>query len=153
MRYGAEDEIDSDFNRYFSKIRGRYFGDEAKRRILLGTYTRMAGYRDQYYLKAMKARTLIINDFKKTFKSFDAIVAPTMPIIAPRFNEIRKLSPVQAYAMDILTVGPNLAGIPMISIPCGNAKGMPVGLHIMSDHLKEGTIIKIAGALENVLKK
>lgn len=153
MRYGAEDEIDSDFNSYFSKIRGRYFGDEAKRRILLGTYTRMAGYRDQYYLKAMKARTLIINDFKKIFKSFDAIVAPTMPIIAPRFNEIRKLSPIQTYAMDILTVGPNLAGIPMISIPCGNVKGMPVGLHIMSDHLKEGTIIKIAGALESAMKK
>ncbi|MBW6451736.1 MAG: Asp-tRNA(Asn)/Glu-tRNA(Gln) amidotransferase subunit GatA [DPANN group archaeon] len=152
MRYGATEEIKGKFNGYFSTVRGKYFSDEAKRRILLGTYTRMAGYRDQYYLKAMKVRTMIINDFKKTFNTFDAIVAPTMPNIAPKFKDIDKLSPIETYAMDNLTVGPNLAGIPMISIPCGTVKGMPVGIHILADHLKEDKMLKVASALEKVLK-
>ncbi len=148
MRYGAAENPEKEMNEYFSEVRTKYLGDEAKRRILLGTYARMAGYRDQYYLKAMKARTLVINEFKAAFKKFDALAAPAMPVVAPKFSEIDKMSPVEQYMMDILTVAPNLAGIPMLSMPCGKAHGMPVGIHIMGGHLQEGKIITIASKLE-----
>lgn len=148
MRYGPGVPLSGNFNEYFSKVRTKYFGGEAKRRILLGTYARMAGYRDQYYLRAMKVRTLITNEFKQAFKRFDVLAAPTMPVIAPRFSEISKLTPLENYMMDVLTVAPNLAGIPMISVPCGNVHGMPVGLHVMGDHLQEGKVLGAAEALE-----
>jgi aspartyl-tRNA(Asn)/glutamyl-tRNA(Gln) amidotransferase subunit A len=149
MRYGAEGKVEGEFNEYFSKVRSKYFGDEAKRRILLGTFARMAGYRDQYYLKAMKVRTLIINDFKRAFKRFDVLIAPTMPTIAPNFSEIKKMTPLQNYMSDILTVAPNLAGIPMLSVPCGEVNGMPVGMHIMGNHLEEGKILRVGHAFES----
>ena len=149
MRYGSEQEIEEDFNRYFSSVRTRHFGEEAKRRILLGTYARMAGYRDQYYLKAMKVRTLIIREFRKAFKKYDVLIAPTMPILAPRFSDIRRLSPLENYMSDILTIAPNLAGIPMLSIPCGKIKGLPVGMHIMGNYLDERKILGTGRILEN----
>jgi len=149
MRYGAEGVVEGEFNEYFSKVRSKHFGDEAKRRILLGTFARMAGYRDQFYLKVMMVRTMIINDFKLAFKRFDVLIAPTMPVVAPRFSEIKKMTPVENYMMDILTVAPNLAGIPMLSVPCGEVKGMPVGMHILGNHLEEGKILKVGNAFES----
>lgn len=148
MRYGAAQAVEGEMNEYFSGVRTKYLGEEAKRRILLGTYARMAGYRDQYYLKAMKARTLIINEFKAAFRKFDVLAAPTMPVVAPKFSEIEGMSPIEQYMMDILTVAPNLAGIPMISVPCGKAHGMPAGLHLMANHLEEGKLITMASVLE-----
>ncbi|HLD57958.1 MAG TPA: amidase family protein, partial [archaeon] len=100
------------------------------------------------YMKALKVRTLVIQDFKKAFKKVDALVAPTMPVIAPKFSEIEKLTPLENYAMDILTVAPNLAGIPMLSVPCGQVNSMPVGLHIMGNHLQEKNILKVGYLLE-----
>ena len=144
-------EIEGSFDEYFSAVRTKYFGTEAKRRILLGTFSRMAGYRDQYYLRALRVRTLVIEDFKKAFKKFDVLIAPTMPITAPKFSEIEKLSPVEQYMMDVLTVGPNLAGIPHLSVPCGTANNMPVGLHIMGDHLNEEKVLQVGNMLENLL--
>ncbi len=152
MRYGLHQVIKGNFDEYFSSVRSSGFGEEAKRRIILGTFARMAGYRDAYYLKALKVRTKIIEDFKLAFKKFDVLAAPTMPVIAPRFDEIEKLSPVENYMMDILTAAPNLAGIPMISVPAGNASGMPIGLHLMSDHLHEGNILQVANAVEQNFK-
>ncbi|MFH1127706.1 MAG: amidase family protein [archaeon] len=150
MRYGKEeDPKDKHFDEYFSYVRGKYLGSEAKRRIILGTYTRMAGYRDQYYLKALKVRRLIIDDYKRVFKEFDALVAPTMPFVAPKFSEIKKLTPLECYNADILTGAPNLAGMPMLSLPCGSSKGMPVGLHIMADHMKEDVALDIGEAFED----
>ncbi len=151
MRYGAEAEIDGNFDEYFSAVRTKYFGTEAKRRILLGTFSRMAGYRDQYYLKALKVRTLVMQEFKQAFKKFDVLVSPTMPIVAPKFSEIEKLSPLEHYQMDMLTVGPNLAGIPHLSIPCGTAYGMPVGLHIIGNHLNEEKVLQIGNVLESII--
>lgn len=148
MRYGLHAALKGNYNEYFSTVRTTGFGEEAKRRIILGTYARMAGYRDAYYLKALKVRTKVIQDFKKAFKSVDVLCAPTMPVIAPKFSEIEKLTPIENYMMDVLTVAPNLAGMPMISIPCGEVKGIPVGLHIMGDHLQEGKIIQVADAFE-----
>ncbi len=150
MRYGASADVQGNMNEYFSKVRTKYFGEEAKRRILLGTFARMAGYRDQYYLKAMKLRTLIIEDFKKAFKKFDVLISPTMPNIAPKFSEIEKLSPLENYMMDILTVAPNLAGIPMLSVPCGKVDGMPVGMHILGDHLQERKLVALGSASEKL---
>jgi aspartyl-tRNA(Asn)/glutamyl-tRNA(Gln) amidotransferase subunit A len=152
MRYGLHKELEGNFNQYFSSVRKDGFGEEAKRRIMLGTYARMAGYRDQYYLKALKVRTLVIQEFKKAFKKFDAIVGPTMPLIAPKFSEIEKLTPLEVYQMDALTVPANLAGIPQISVPCGFVDGMPVGLHILGDHLQEEKILRIANAFEKETK-
>lgn len=150
MRYGVSENPEKQMNTYFSEIRSKYFGEEAKRRVLLGTFARMAGYRDQYYLKAMKVRTKIIKEFKQAFKKFDVLITPTMPNIAPKFSEVNNLPPLEMYMMDILTVAPNLAGIPMISVPCGKVSGMPVGMHILGDHLQEKKIISIGDAFENL---
>ena len=150
LRYGLQLPVEGNFDQYFSKVRAQGFGDEAKRRIILGTFTRMAGYRDAYYLKALKVRTRVIEDFKKAFRQVDVLAAPTMPVVAPRFDEIAQLEPVQHYMMDILTVAPNLAGVPMVSVPCGNIDGMPVGLHIMADHLAESRALSLAKAWEDM---
>ena len=148
MRYGLHLPIKGNYDDYFSKIRSQGFCEESKRRSILGTFTRMAGFREAYYLKALKVRTKVIQDFKKAFKNYDVLIAPTMPVIAPRFDEIVKLEPIQHYMMDVLTVAPNLAGIPMVSVPCGLVDKMPAGLHIMGDHLQEGKIIQVAHTLE-----
>ncbi len=152
VRYGLQKNLEGNFNEYFSSVRADGFGEEAKRRILLGTYARMAGYRDQYYLKAMKVRRLVIEDFKKAFKKFDVLAAPTMPMVAPEFAEIKKLTPLQHYMSDILTVPANLAGIPHISVPCGFFLTMPVGLHLMGNHFDEGKIVQLAAAFERETK-
>ncbi|MCW4050980.1 MAG: aspartyl/glutamyl-tRNA amidotransferase subunit A [Candidatus Bathyarchaeota archaeon] len=148
LRYGLHMPLEGNFDEYFSEVRTLGFGEEAKRRIILGTFTRMAGYRDAYYLKALKVRTKVIEDFKRAFKHVDVLAAPTMPVVAPKFSEIAELEPIQHYMMDILTVAPNLAGVPMISVPCGEHLGMPVGLHLMTDHLEEGKLVKAASAVE-----
>ena len=153
MRYGASESVEGAFNDYFSRVRGRYFGPEAKRRILLGTYARMAGYRDQYYLKAMKVRTLLIEELRKAFRKADVLLAPTMATIAPKLKEIEEMTPLQTYMADVLTVVPNLTGIPMLSVPCGSSKGMPVGLHIMGDYLQEGRILQAGHAFEKLRGK
>jgi len=146
IRYGFEmdpEEFD-DFNEYFSEVRSEGFGEEAKRRILLGTYTRQAGYRDQYYIKAAEVRQKIINQYKEAFEEYDVLVSPSMPNIAPKIEEAKDMNPAEIYAMDTLTVGPNLAGLPMISVPNGKSNGMPTGLHIVGDHFEEKKILDVA---------
>lgn len=149
MRYGLAKELKGNFNEYFSKVRSKGFGTEAKRRIILGTYARMSGYRDQFYLKAMKIRSLVIEDFKKAFKKVDVLCAPTMPFVAPKFKEIEKMSPLEQYQSDILTVPVNLAGMPHISVPC-KTNGMSIGLHILGNHLEEEKIISLANVYERI---
>lgn len=144
MRYGYETKIQGNYNEYFSQIRSQAFSKESKRRIILGTFTRMAGYRDAYYMKAMKIRTLIINEYKSLFKKYDLIASPTMPIIAPKFSEIEKLTPIQNYQMDSLTVGPNLAGLPHISFNAGEIDKLPVGIMFTADHFNENKLFNIA---------
>ena len=92
----------------------------------------------------------VIEDFKKVFRKVDVLASPTMPVIAPKFDQIEKMEPIQHYMMDILTVAPNLAGIPMISIPCGKHQGMPVGLHLISDHFMERKILQAAKFVEGL---
>ncbi|MBU0929553.1 MAG: Asp-tRNA(Asn)/Glu-tRNA(Gln) amidotransferase subunit GatA, partial [Nanoarchaeota archaeon] len=138
-RYGAALELKGNFDEYFTDVRTKYFGQETKRRIILGTFTRMAGYRDAYYIKAAKVRNLIIQEYKKAFKKYDLLISPTMPVIAPKFLEIEKLTPLENYMMDILTVGPNLAGLPHISCNAGFSKKekMPIGIMYIADHLND----------------
>ncbi|MBI4181472.1 MAG: Asp-tRNA(Asn)/Glu-tRNA(Gln) amidotransferase subunit GatA [Candidatus Aenigmarchaeota archaeon] len=152
MRYGQTLPLEGKFNEFFSRVRTRYFGDEAKRRIILGTFARMAGYRDQLYLKAFQARTLVIRDFERAFKQVDVLAAPTMPLLAPKFSEIASLTPVEHYQMDILTVAPNLAGIPQLSLPCGELQGLPVGLHLLADHLNESALLGVGRAWERLTR-
>ncbi|MBW2975037.1 aspartyl/glutamyl-tRNA amidotransferase subunit A [Candidatus Woesearchaeota archaeon] len=150
MRYGAAGTVKGNFNEYFSKVRSEHFNDESKRRIIIGTFARMAGYRDAYYIKAAKVRTRIIEEYKKAFKKVDVLVSPTMPFTAPKIKEIEKLTPLQSYTADILTAGPNLAGLPHISIPVGVDKNkMPVGLMLTGDHLQEGKLIQAGSEIEN----
>jgi len=146
MRYGASDQLSAPYNEYFTRVRTANFGEEAKRRILLGTFTRMAGYRDAFYKKAAQIRTKIIQEYAEAFNKVDVIITPTMPVVAPTFDELKKLNPLQNYLMDVLTVSPNLAGIPHISIPCGTSNGMPVGLMITGPHFAEHKIIQVAKA-------
>ena len=145
MRYGVHDVLKGSYDEYFSNVRSKNFGAEAKRRVLLGTFARMAGFRDKYYIKAAQVRTLIVQEYLKTFKEVDVLVSPTMPFIAPRFKEIEKLTPVQNYLADILTVGPNLAGLPHMSIPCGTSQQMPIGLLMTTKHFAEQTLFRIGG--------
>ncbi len=143
MRYGISEELKGNFDEYFTNVRSKNFGKEAKRRIMLGTFSRMSGFRDAYYIKAAKIRTLIIEEYKKALKNVDVLISPTMPILPPTFEELKKLTPLQDYLMDIMTVGPNLAGLPHLNIPVGFGNNLPVGMMIISDHLKEGILIQI----------
>jgi aspartyl-tRNA(Asn)/glutamyl-tRNA(Gln) amidotransferase subunit A len=144
IRYGRHDKLEGNFNEYFSKVRSKNFSKEEKRRIILGTFARMSGFRDAYYLKALKVRTKIIEEYKALFKKFDVMITPTMPGIAPKFSDIKKLSPLENYMMDIMTVGPNLAGFPHLSIPSGLSKDMPTGLMAVSDHFQEKKLVDFA---------
>ena len=141
--------MNGDFNEYFATVRTKYFTKEAKRRIILGTFARMAGYRDAFYLKAMKVRTKIIDEYKKLFKKYDLLISPSMPNIAPKFKDIEKLSPLENYMMDIMTVGPNLAGLPHISIPSGMSKKLPTGMLVIANHFQEKKLINFARWLES----
>lgn len=145
MRYGKAEKLEGGFNEYFTSVRSKHFGKEAKRRIMIGTFARMAGSRDAYYIKAMKVRTRIIQEYKSAFSRFDALATPTVPILPPKFEEIKKLSLLQNYMIDMMAVGPNLAGLPHLNIPAGLEKKLPVGLMLTADHLKESRLIQLGG--------
>jgi aspartyl-tRNA(Asn)/glutamyl-tRNA(Gln) amidotransferase subunit A len=132
----------------YQKTRGRGFGAEVKRRIVLGTYVLSAGYYDAYYLKGQKVRTLIARDFAEAFEKVDAIVTPTSPVPAFRLGE-RTSNPLQMYLADIYTVTGSLAGVPGISVPSGKTPaGLPVGLQIYGPAFGEGRVLQMAHAFE-----
>ena len=127
---------------YF-KTRQEGFGDEVKRRILIGTYVLSAGYYDAYYLKAQKIRQLISNDFSQAFQKCDVIMGPSAPSAAFKSGE-KKEDPLAMYLQDIYTISTNLAGLPAMSIPAGFTKGLPVGLQLIGNHFSEGHLLNIA---------
>ncbi len=132
----------------YKKTRAEGFGDEAKRRILLGTFALSHGYYDAYYLRALKVRTLIKQDFDRVFSDFDCIVTPTSPTAAFKIGE-KTLDPLKMYLSDIYTISVNLAGIPAISIPCGFTKaGLPVGLQITAKAFNEEMLFRLAHTFE-----
>ncbi len=132
----------------YKKTRGEGFGEEAKRRIILGTFILSHGYYDAYYLRALKVRTLIKQDFDHVFKGFDCIVTPTSPTPAFKIGE-KVEDPLKMYLSDIYTISANLSGIPAISIPCGfTKKGLPVGLQILAKPFNEEMLFRVAYAYE-----
>lgn len=147
LRYGLRTGEDRDWHTTFSEIRSQGFGPEVKRRILLGTYALSAGYYGRYYLKALKVRTLIKEDFLRAFKQVDILASPTMPIPAFKIGE-RINDPLSLYKADIFTVPINLAGVPAISVPCGFSGRLPIGLQLIGPHFGESTILRAAQAFE-----
>jgi aspartyl-tRNA(Asn)/glutamyl-tRNA(Gln) amidotransferase subunit A len=132
----------------YRRSRDEGFGPEVKRRIMLGTYALSAGYYDAYYLKAQKVRTLLTRDFDEAFRKVDAIVTPTSPTAAFRLGE-KSNDPLAMYLADIYTVTADLAGIPGISVPCGETKEkLPIGVQILGRHFEEAAILRIAHAYE-----
>lgn len=148
LRYGLRSGKDEDWHTTFSRIRGEGFGDEVKRRIILGTYALSAGYYGRYYLKALKVRTLIKNEFEAALKKHDILAMPTMPFVAFKHGE-RIKDPLSLYLADVNTVPVNLAGVPSISIPCGFSYGLPIGLQLVSGHFEEDKILKAALCFDN----
>ncbi|MFW9827398.1 MAG: Asp-tRNA(Asn)/Glu-tRNA(Gln) amidotransferase subunit GatA [Candidatus Thorarchaeota archaeon] len=152
LRYGrTTDDLSGDVYDVFSRTRVQGFGPEVRRRIILGTYALSAGYYDMFYMKALKARSLIKEDFIEAFKKCNAIVCPTMPTTAFRVGELID-DPLKMYTADILTCPINLAGLPALSIPCGfDNKNLPVGFQIIGDYFDEKGILNIGYQLEQEL--
>lgn len=146
--YGYRTKKKTNLIDMYKKSRQEGFGEEVKRRIMLGTYVLSKGYYENYYGKAQKVRTLIKDDFNKVFRDFDAIITPTSPTVAFKIGEKMK-DPLKMYLSDIFTISANLAGIPGISIPCGfNKDNLPIGLQILGKPFEEETILRIAYAYE-----
>ena len=131
----------------YKKTRSEFLGAEVKRRIMLGTYALSAGYHDAYYLKALKVRTLVKRDFDQAFENVDVIITPTAPTTAFKLGE-KANDPLAMYLQDVCTIPVNLAGVPAVSIPCGFAGGMPIGLQIIAKPLGEETLIRTAYTFE-----
>jgi aspartyl-tRNA(Asn)/glutamyl-tRNA(Gln) amidotransferase subunit A len=147
VRYGyrtpnAENLID-----LYKKTRSEGFGDEVKRRIMLGTFALSSGYYDAYYKKAQQVRTLIKKDFEDVLEKYDVIIGPTTPTPAFKLGE-KTSDPLTMYVNDILTIPVNLAGVPAISVPCGFTNGLPLGLQIIGKHFDESTIYRVAHVFE-----
>jgi len=150
VRFGPEPEMNLPWHEAYTKVREAGFGAEVKRRILLGTFALSAGYYGKYYVKAQHAKQLIAKDFAAALQTCDLLAGPTMPNVAPKIGELTA-DPLQMYLADILTVPANIAGIPAISIPCGTAHGMPVGLQLMGRMFGEETILNAALAFEEAV--
>lgn len=151
VKYGFRSPAD-DLKEMYFKTRGKGFGDEVKRRILIGTYALSSGYYDAYYLKALKVRTLIKQDFDKGFNDWDCLLTPTSPSTAFKLGE-KMDDPLQMYLSDVFTISANLAGIPGISIPAGcDSKGLPIGIQLLGNHFNEKKLLQIAYAIQQAIK-
>lgn len=143
VRYGHRCDNPQDLEDLYTRSRGEGFGDEVKRRILVGTYALSAGYFDAYYRKAQQVRRLIKNDFVKAFEDVDVIAGPTSPSPAFKFGA-KGDDPVAMYLEDIYTIATNLAGLPGMSIPCGLVEGKPVGLQLIGNYFSEAKLLNVA---------
>ena len=145
VKYGLREPADSLLSMY-GKTRAHGFGPEVKRRIMIGTYALSSGYYDAYYLKAQKVRTLIKQDFLRAFEKVDVLVSPTTP--TPAFKIGEREDPLSMYLCDLMTIPVNLAGLPGLSLPCGFADGLPIGLQIVGNALQESKVLRVAYAYE-----
>ena len=143
VRFGYRCEDPKDLEDMYKRSRGEGFGEEVKRRIMIGAYVLSAGYYDAYYLKAQKIRRLISDDFKAAFEKVDVIMGPTSPEVAFKAGE-KSDDPVSMYLSDIYTIATNLAGLPGMSVPCGFSNKMPVGLQIIGNYFDESRLLNIA---------
>jgi aspartyl-tRNA(Asn)/glutamyl-tRNA(Gln) amidotransferase subunit A len=143
VRYGYRTKEYDDLMDMYFKTRQEGFGDEVKRRILIGTYVLSAGYFDAYYLKAQKIRRLISNDFKVAYEKCDVIMGPSAPSVAFKSGE-KQEDPLAMYLQDVFTISTNLAGLPAMSIPAGFVNELPVGLQLIGNHFEESKILNVA---------
>jgi len=151
VKYGHRSVDQKDLDSMFKSTRSEGFGEEVKRRIMIGTYVLSAGYYDAYFLKASKVRTLLRNDYLEAFKKVDFLVGPTTPSLPFKIGE-KKTDPLEMYLMDIYTVTANLAGIPGLSLPCGfSQEGLPIGLQIQAPYFQEARLLNLAHTLEQEL--
>ena len=152
IRYGYRTKEFTNLKEIYKKSRSEGFGDEVKRRIILGTYVLSSGYYDAYYKKAQQVRTLVSNEFNKGFEKYDLILTPTSPTTAFKIGEKSK-NPLEMYLEDICTVSVNIAGLPAISIPCGvDSEGMPIGMQLIGNKFQEETILNAAYTFEQKIK-
>ncbi|BBI35251.1 Asp-tRNA(Asn)/Glu-tRNA(Gln) amidotransferase subunit GatA [Cohnella abietis] len=148
VRYGVRADNPSNLLDLYRRSRSEGFGAEVKRRIMLGTYALSSGYYDAYYKKAQQVRTLIKQDFDQVFEKYDLIIGPTAPTTAFKLGE-QVGDPLTMYLNDICTIPVSLAGVPAISVPCGTAEGLPVGLQIIGKPFDEQTVLRAAHAFES----
>ena len=148
IRYGYRTEKFDNLEDIYKNSRSEGFGDEVKRRIILGTYVLSSGYYDAYYKKAQKARTLVKKQFDKAFEKYDVLLTPTSPVVAFEIGS-KSNNPLEMYLADICTVSVNIAGLPGISVPCGvDSKGMPIGMQLIGDKFQEEKILNVAYTYE-----
>jgi len=155
IKYGfrIEKEYISNLISLYFETRSKGFGDEVKRRILIGTYSLSSGYYDAYYLKALKVRRLIKEDFDKAFEKYDFLITPTSPTTAFKIGE-KVDDPLKMYLSDIFTISANLAGLPAISVPIAKSKeNLPIGLQILAPHFQEKKLLQISYFIENIVKE
>jgi aspartyl-tRNA(Asn)/glutamyl-tRNA(Gln) amidotransferase subunit A len=146
VRYGVSGGYEGDWNDAFARAREEGFGEEVKRRVLLGTFALSAGYQDKYYRKAQDARAWVKRDFDAALDEADVLASPTMPVLPPKLGESID-DPLQLYLMDANTVPVNLANLPAISVPAGDADGLPVGLQLVGPAFGEERIVRVGSAL------
>ena len=152
IRYGYRSKNFNNIKELYKNSRSEGFGEEVKRRIILGTYVLSSGYYDAYYKKAQQVRTLVKQEFEKCFNKYDVILTPTSPTVAFEFGS-KSNNPLEMYMADICTVSINIAGVPAISIPCGvDSNGMPVGLQLIGNNFAEETILNAAYTFEQQFK-
>jgi aspartyl-tRNA(Asn)/glutamyl-tRNA(Gln) amidotransferase subunit A len=150
VRYGLRVDGSEGVREMYEKTRDAGFGDEPKRRIMLGTYALSAGYYEAYYGQAQKVRTVIANEHAAAFEDFDVLVSPTSPTVAFRLGE-KTANPLAMYLADVLTIPSNVAGLPGLSIPCGLSDGLPVGLQLIGPQFSENTLFHVGHALEQAI--
>ena len=150
VKYGYRTPDATELHEMYKKSRAEGFGEEVKRRILLGSFVLSAGYYDAYYMKALRAKGLIKKEFDKAFQKYDCILAPASPTTAPKIGTSLS-DPLQMYLSDIYTVAVNLAGLPAVSLPCGmDSKGLPIGMQLIGDCFQEKKILRAAAAYEQL---
>ncbi|WP_350453753.1 Asp-tRNA(Asn)/Glu-tRNA(Gln) amidotransferase subunit GatA [Slackia heliotrinireducens] len=150
VRYGCCDAGHTDLGGQYEASRAKGFGAEAKRRILLGSYLLSSGVYDEYYVRAQKVRTLITQDFRRTYGQCDVILSPVAPTVAPKFGELAE--PAQMYLSDVFTIALNIAGNGGMTVPCGLGRdsGMPVGVQLMAPQFQDGNMFAVASELERI---
>jgi len=150
VRYGYRAKVEGDLGKLYERTRHDGFGDEPRRRIMLGTYALSAGYYDAFYGQAQKVRTIIGNEFRVVLEDFDVLVSPTSPTVAFRLGS-RTANPLAMYVSDVLAIPPNMAGLPSLSIPCGLSEGLPVGLQLIGPQFSESLLFRVGHALEQAI--
>jgi aspartyl-tRNA(Asn)/glutamyl-tRNA(Gln) amidotransferase subunit A len=150
VRYGLRRGDEDGIRAMYERTRDAGFGDEPKRRIMLGTYALSAGYYEAFYGQAQKVRTVIRNEFAAALERFDVLVSPTSPTVAFPLGS-RTENPVAMYLSDVLAIPPNMAGLPGLSIPCGLSEGLPVGLQLIGPQFSENLLFGVGHALERAI--